>query len=184
MAERTKPATRFEARLGSVLALALLLTAGCRRRDDTNYYELEKQKQQQAAASAEEQGIKAVRKQYRQGAAWAVNLSGKQVTDATFDSLKQFDNITELDLSKTNVSDAQMVQVNEIGSLLLKLDLSNTGVTDAGLAQLTNLLVLSDLNLAGTKVTPAGVAAFKKSRANDPRIRNLKVGVSPTVRLK
>jgi hypothetical protein len=181
MAEHTVP--RFGVRLAA-LALAALLAAGCQRRDTTNYDELEKQKQQQAAASAEGMGIQAVRKRYPQGEAWAVNLSGKQVTDATFNSLKQLDHITELDLSKTAVTDAQLAQVNEIGALLLKLNLSNTAVTDAGLAQLTNLLVLSDLNLAGTKVTPAGVAAFKKARANDPRVRNLKVGLSPTIRLK
>jgi hypothetical protein len=184
MAAHALPLTRSVARLGAVLALALLLTAGCKRRDDTNYYELEQQKQQQAAATAEGAGIKAVRKTYPQGQAWAVNLSGKQVTDATFASLKNLDHISELDLSNTNVTDAQMAQVNEIGGLLLKLDLSKTGVTDAGLERLKDLLVLTDLNLAGTKVTLAEVAAFKKSRAQDPRIRNLRVGVSPTVRLK
>src|SRR5690242_944942 len=170
-------------RQAAVLSLALL-AAGCGRRDTTDYNELEQQKQQQAAAAAEDAGIKAVRKRYPQGQAWAVNLSGKQLTDATFERLRQLDHISELDLSRTNVTDAQMAQVNEIGTLLLKLDLRNTAVTDAGLEQLTNLLVLGELNLAGTKVTPAGVAAFKQQRANDPRVKNLRVGVSPTIRLK
>jgi hypothetical protein len=183
MSEDT-PGAAAAARKGVVLSLALLLAAGCTRRDRTDYNEQEQQKQQQAAAAAEDAGIKAVRKQYPQGQAWAVNLRGKQITDATFDRLKQLDHITELDLSRTNVGDAQMAQVNEVGGLLLKLDLGNTAVTDAGLGQLTNLLVLGDLNLAGTKVTAAGVAAFKKSRANDPRIKNLRVGVAPTIRLK
>jgi hypothetical protein len=171
----------FASGLTAVLALALLVTAGCKRRDTTNYLELEKQRQEQAGASAEGLGIKVVRKSYPQGQAWAVDLSGKQVTDATFDMLKKFDHITELNLSKTNITDAQMARVNAVGGVLLKLDLSNTAVSDSGLEQLKSLLLLTQLNLSGTKVTPAGVAAFKQNRAKDPRV--LPIGKSPLVTL-
>ncbi len=181
MTARSLPGTHLTGRLRALLALALLLTAGCKRRDITNYQALEKQRQEQAGAEAQGMGIKAVRKSYPQGQAWVIDLSGKQLTDATFDQLKKFDHISELNLSKTNITDAQMARVNEIGAVLLKLDLSDTAVSDAGLEQLKSPLVLTQLNLTGTKVTPAGVAAFKQSRTKDPKV--LPIGRSPLVTL-
>jgi hypothetical protein len=53
---------------------------------------------------------------------------------------------------------------------VMKLDLSHTAVTDAGLDKLVNVILLGDLNLTGTKVTPAGAERLKKRRQNDRRI--------------
>ena len=64
----------------------------------------------------------------------------------------------------------------------MKVDLSHTAITDAGLEKLTNMALLRDLNLSGTKVTPAAIQSFKEARQNDPKIMAL--FKNPTVRLR
>jgi hypothetical protein len=91
-------------------------------------------------------------------------LSGAQITDDTFQKLKELQQVTELDLSESSIADGQMDQLNEVASTLIRLDLSKTAVTDVGLEKLTNLNGCLNLNLAGTKVTPARVEQFKKER--------------------
>jgi hypothetical protein len=160
--------------IGAIASTVLILLLGCG--PDPNgpgSY----QAVMQAAASAEEtlkgQGATLERKQYPPGAAWAVNLSGKQVTDETFTALRNLDHVAELDLSGTNVADAHMQHLGdvEIAGLLVRLDLSNTTVGDEGLRLLKESLYLSDLNLAGSKVTEAGAAQWQKDRDADPRVR-------------
>jgi hypothetical protein len=163
-------------RSGAVLVVFLLsIGAGCAPTAGIGDYQRQKTVQKNAAAEIQAVGGKVSEVKRPQGISWAVNLSGAQLSDELFDSLKQLGYISELNLSKTNVTDAQMEWINEkeIGAVVVKLDLSNTAVSDAGLAKLTDLLVLMDLNLAGTKVTPAGVANFKQHRANDSRIWGL-----------
>jgi hypothetical protein len=179
--------------------LCLMVQAGCRKPSAVGDYERMKRSQQEAAAFLREKGVKLTEQKKLEGqiafAATAtgmgqgqsslnVNCSGMDVTDEIFDSLKKIGYITELNLSKTNVGDAEMARVNEreVGSLLTKLNLSNTAVTDAGLAKLDSLLLLTELNLAGTKVTAAGVENFKKQRANDPKINMM--FRTPTIKLK
>src|SRR5439155_23517457 len=107
-----------------------------------------------------------------QGKHWAIDLSGQQLSDEVFDQLGKVGYITELNLSKTNVTDAHMERVNApaVGNLLRKLDLSHTAITDAGLAKLDGLYILASLDLSGTKVTAAGVNSFKAGRANNPKV--------------
>lgn len=62
-----------------------------------------------------------------------------------------------LDLAKTQVTDAGMVEVGKLGALT-RLHLENTAVTDAALAEIGKLANLEYLNLYGTKVTDAGLA--------------------------
>src|SRR4029077_19745918 len=109
--------------------------------------------------------------------------SGKQISDETFVTIKKLEHITELNLSKTNVTDAEMERLNEPerGRFFLKLNLSSTAVTNAGLEKLSDLNLLMELNLIGTKVTPAAVERFKKDRAKNPNLMPL--FKSPTIKL-
>jgi hypothetical protein len=186
MTERTVPAARRAPRPGAALALlALAAAAGCTSSKDLEAVSVEhiEAQRQGVADSLRGMGGKLTEKKYPQGRAWSVDLSGVQLPDDLFDRLKKLGHITELNLSKTNVTDAQMPALNEkeIGSLLLQLDLSNTAVTDAGLEKLDGLFLLSDLNLKGTQVTRAGVERFKQARAANPNIQQR--FKSPNIRL-
>jgi uncharacterized protein YjbI with pentapeptide repeats len=168
----------------ALLALVPLIgMVGCTKEDLSNS-QRRRLEQKDAVAELEAIGGKAHQVRRPQGTSWSVNLSGVQLTDEVFEHLRTLEYITELNLSKTNVSDADMELINsrEIGFVLLKLDLSKTSVTDAGLDKLNDLFLLMDLNLTGTKVTPAGVERFKKHRADDTRIE--KMFKSPNIRLK
>jgi hypothetical protein len=167
-----------------VVVLLLLSSPGCGKRGGPSDYVLMKMKQQDAANALRDKGVKLAEVHRPEGDSWSVNMSGMEVTDNLLEGLKDLGYVTELDLSKTNVTDGHLARINqpEVGSLLLKLDLSKTAVTDVGLDQLTNLLILSELNLAGTKVTPAGVERFKNNRLNDKKI--MVMFKSPKIKLK
>src|SRR5262249_43820445 len=104
-----------------------------------------------------------------QGEAFAIGLSGKQISDQTFDNLLQIGNISGLNLSKSNFSDAHAERLNQVGGCLMNLDLSHTGITDAGVEKL-HLPFLTNLTLTGTQVTPGGIDRFKKNRQNGTNI--------------
>jgi len=61
------------------------------------------------------------------------------------------------------VGDAGMVHVAAIAKLE-KLKLEDTSVTGVGLETLKGVKMLTDIYLTKTKVTPAEVEAFQKSR--------------------
>jgi len=171
------------ARAALLVALgAAVVLSGC---GGSGVSEAERQKkvQEQALDAIGRSGAKATLKKYPQGDAYAVDLSGAKIDDGVLAGVKQLGRISELDLSKSTVTDDHLERINDPGvaSLLLKLDLSQTAVTDAGLDKLTNLLFLTDLNLKGTKVTAAAVERFKKARQSDSRI--MPMFKSPKVRL-
>lgn len=153
-------------RLTVLLTLLLLATLpGCKR-DALSDSEREQKKKEDALASLREQGGSVTQKNYPpHGNGYVVDLKGAQITDRTFENLKELQRVTDLDLSKSSITDEQMDQLNQAVVVLLKLNLSNTKVTDAGLDKLTNLKMCFDLNLTGTQVTPAGVERFKQQHA-------------------
>lgn len=71
-----------------------------------------------------------------------LNLAGTQVTDAGIAELAKFQNI--LSLSQLNLA-------------------GNTGITDAVIQHLQGLVNLREINLAGTKVTRAGLLRLRKA---------------------
>ena len=79
------------------------------------------------------------------------------LTDATLARIGRLHRLIELNLGCQGITDAGLDQVE-------KLDLVDTGITDAGLEHLKGLKGLKSLDLSGTKVTPAGVAAFEAAR--------------------
>ena len=181
IATHTFPALRPGPR-ACILCSLLLLAAlpGCKR-DGLSDYQRELNKKEDAANALRAQGAKVELKEHpkipRYGSAYAVSLSGAQITDDMFQKLKDLQRVSELDLSKSSITDDQMDKLNEVVPMLLKLDLSNTAVTDAGLEKLTNLNFCYNLNLAGAKVTPAGVARFKQQRLARPttKFKDMKI---------
>jgi hypothetical protein len=172
-----------------LLLLSLLVALpGCgenRNRRNIDYETEEKQKEERLS-SLRDQGATIAQKNYPLfGMGYAVKLSGAQITDDTFQKLKELQRVTELDLSKSSITDGQMDQLNEVASTLIMLDLSKTAVTDVGLEKLTNLIICLNLNLAGTKVTPARVEQFKKERlAHRPASVKGKMKEAMNIRLR
>ncbi len=113
--------------------------------------------------------------------AFAVNLSGLTITDKLLDDTQALGTVIDLDLSKSTITDDQLGKMSEMGltTFLTKFDLSNTGVSDAGLEKLQNMVVLLNLNLAGTKCTQAGADMFKRKREAQMNIRTH----NPTIKL-
>lgn len=66
------------------------------------------------------------------------------------------DNLAQLDLGRTVITDAALKTVAQFPRLAA-LDLRQTKVTDAGLAALSSLKNLQSINLFGTGITDAGV---------------------------
>jgi hypothetical protein len=158
--------------LSALLTLSLLATLpGCGSAPDSKS---EVKKRNEVLNSLQEQQAKITTKNYAPyGNGYVVDLSGARLTDETFAKLKELQRVTELDLSKSSITDAQMDKVNEIALVLLRLDLSNTAVTDAGLAKLTKLNRCLNLKLAGTKVTKEAVERFKEQHAKRPNTRGV-----------
>jgi hypothetical protein len=155
--------------------LAVMVPAGCSMKEEGKSFQELNQSKDDAMAALKQKGAKFTEESYPQYAkekTWAIDLSGQQVTDDVFELMKKVGYITNLNLSKTNVGDAQMDRLNEqgIGKYLVKLDLSNTAVTDAGLAKLDSLYVIRYMNLSNTKVTQTGVTQFKNARASNPQV--------------
>lgn len=171
------PGLRF-----GILGFLLLLAAlpGCKG-DGLSDYQREQNQKESALEALHTQGAKVETKSYPQfarfGSAYAVNLSGATITPETFENLKGLQRVSELDLSKSSLTDDQMDQLNEVANFLVRLDLSNTAVTDAGLEKLTNLNLCFNLILTGAKVTPAGVEGFKQQRLarSSTKVKNMKI---------
>ena len=84
------------------------------------------------------------------------------LTDAGFAALRGLKTLGVLGASGTGFGDAAAAAfANHPG--LRQLNLSNTPLTDAGLAKLAALTKLQTLNVRDSKVTRAGVEAFKKA---------------------
>jgi hypothetical protein len=157
-----------------VCPLLLAIVLGCSKGDGLSDYERAQKKETDAVTALREAGGELTQKQYsfkgQEGDAWIVTLNGVQITDDTFQRLKTLGRLSELHLSKSTITDEQMEKVNELATFILKMDLSHTAVTDDGLDRLTNACALIELNLAGTRVTPAAIARLKERRQNDPRV--------------
>ncbi len=73
-------------------------------------------------------------------------------------------NISELDLSRTSITDAALEHIGSFARIT-KLNLANTQVGDAGIAKLVDLKNLDWLNLYGTQVSDAGLPEIAKIRS-------------------
>jgi hypothetical protein len=173
------PAALMPSRWGRftiVFAAALAaLAQGCNKAEVPSDYDRQKGGEQDALAALKSRGAKVTHKDYPavQRKGYVVGLAGKQVDGDLLDRLKGLRPLSELDLSKSNVTDAQLDKLNdkELGGFLILLDLSHTAVTDDGLDRLTNLTMLTTLNLAGTKTTAAAAERLRE-RLLQPRLKD------------
>jgi hypothetical protein len=176
------PSIRFVRRVPHLIAAAAIvaIVEGCGGGHGDH---LERYKVEQSAQDAlKQQGAKLDYRAYPQmtGSAWAVDLKGAQITDETIQNLDKIGYITEVNFSESTVTDAHLAKFKELNcgdGFLMKLDLSKTSVTDAGLAHMTDYLLIDDLNVQGTSITPEAIAEFKKNRQKaNP---NLKLFMKP-----
>ncbi len=156
------------------LRITLLLLVGsimgCSE-DAATIFKRHEQSQQAAADQIKAAGGEASQKTYPLGEAWVVKLSGVKLTDEIFESIKVLQRVAELDLSKSSITDVEMPRVVEAsGGMLFKLNLSDTAVTDGCVPALTDLVLLSEVDLAGTKVSKGAIAKMNEARKKDPKI--------------
>lgn len=157
--------------------VALLFAVGCSEYSGPSEYERQKAAKQFFLDEVAAQGGTAEEKQYemygKSGQAWAIDLSGAQISDELIDSMGTLDYIAELDLSNSSITDAQLLKFDDmkLGRVLLDLDLTGTQISDAALDGLTSFFCLREMKLKGTKVTPAGVERFKKSQQSNPDVQ-------------
>lgn len=156
---------------GALLAVWLFLS-GCGKNDGLSDNDRRMLAIKNANEDLKSKGAKIELRKYPQGQASAVNLSGMEINEQVLRQVKSLGNISELNLSKTNLNDDLLILANQLDLciLCLKLDLSNTAITDAGFQKLENIRFLSEMNLSGTKVSRSAVEAFKKKRASDTTI--------------
>ncbi len=93
----------------------------------------------------------------------------QDLTDEKLDALQKIaEQITWLDLKRTNISDKQLVKLKNFKNLT-ELRLELTAISDEGLAHLEELPNLQYLNLYGTKVSKIGLKSLEKM----PHLRNI-----------
>ncbi|MDW7996018.1 MAG: hypothetical protein RMI91_15330 [Gemmatales bacterium] len=91
-----------------------------------------------------------------------LDLSGTRVTDAGLKELAALKKLTELNLQRTPITDAGLKELAALQNLR-KLQLWNTRITDAGLKELARLKSLAVLCVGGTKVTQRGIAELREA---------------------
>jgi hypothetical protein len=94
---------------------------------------------------------------------YELDLDLTSVSNTRF--LRKLSHLRFLGLKKTKITDASLQDLSELYQLE-SLDLHETSITDAGLGFLKNLKKLHSLRLEDTKVTEAGVAKLRKSLPN------------------
>ena len=168
---------RHNRRLPYALVCSLIVIGtGCSNYSGPSEYEQKKQAKQSFMDEVAAQGGRAEEKLFtkygKSGKAWSIDLSGATVNDDMIESMTALGHVAELNLSKSSITDEQLIRFDEreLGRLVLKLDLSHTAITDAALAELDNFYVLEHLILKGAKVTPQGVERFKKAQQSNPKV--------------
>jgi len=156
--------------LQRIVLVGLFVSIGCRR-DGLSDYQRSENARLTVKEKLQGKGVKLQEKNL-DVPAYAVDMRGLTVTDELIDHLGELRNISELNLSKSTITDEQLGKLygKNLCVRCFKLDLSHTGITDAGLDKMANIGVLGELNVAGTKVTMAGTERLKKRKLNDKRI--------------
>ncbi len=80
----------------------------------------------------------------------------KKITEATYKSLSDLYKVAVINLSGTEINDAQLAYLRGLGELV-SLNLTNTRVTDAGLKHLQTIPNLQGLTLNKCVITDAGI---------------------------
>ena len=165
---------QLKAPFGVAVSIALCMAPGCSRYSAVSEYEQLQQSKKSFGELVVAAGGKAEEKQFAvagaSGKAWVVNLAGGKITDELVEELGKLTYVAELNLSKSNVTDAQLLKLDELRvcKTVMNLDLGDTAVSDASFANLKNLHCLAKANLKGTKVTKKGIEDFRKAYLAHP----------------
>src|SRR5260370_10957574 len=87
----------------------------------------------------------------------AVNLSSREINDATLKALAGLKHVRALDIGFTPVSDAGLKELTNLVPQLQTLSLAGTKITNAGLKELAAFKQLQSLSVGYTAVTDAGL---------------------------
>ena len=170
--------------VGGALVIILawwFIPTGSHGQSGPSDFDLAQQARQKAVDLLSTKGARVTEKTYPIGKAYAVNLSGQTITPDLLDQLKALGHVSELDLSKSTVTDDHLGKMSQLGltNTMAVLDLSNTGVSDEGLNRLENMIFLLRMNLAGSKCTKAGADKFRRNREAQVNIKTR----NPTIKL-
>lgn len=117
------------------------------------------------------------------GDAWNLSMANAKVPDDVITLMAGTSYLAEADFSKSSITDAQLLKMDELQLLqvTMNLDLSDTAITDEAFTKIKGMRAVSKIKLKGSKVTPAGVAAFKKAYLANPE--TIVVFKKPTIEL-
>lgn len=106
---------------------------------------------------------------------WLIELPGADISDKMIDQIiekGQADPILQLNLSKSKITDDQLVRLDAAKVLerTVNLDLSDTAITDAGLDRLQRAYAVMFLNLKGSAATKAGAKRLGDKKIANPQI--------------
>jgi len=91
-----------------------------------------------------------------------LDLANTGITDSGLVRLRKIESLRGLTLNNTGVTDDGLVHLQRLGNLD-HLDLENLSVTNSGLVHLYAFQNLRFLNLSGTNVTEEGILRLKKA---------------------
>ena len=166
--------TSLKKLVGLAVLCAFVSAPGCSRYSAVSEYEQLQKDKKSFADLVAAAGGKAEEKSFGvagvSGMAWVLNFSGGKLSDDLIDEIGKLTYVAELNLSKSNITDAQLLKLDELKvcKTVMNLDLSDTAISDESFAKLKNLHCLSKANLKGSKVTKKGVEEFRKSYLAHP----------------
>ena len=104
------------------------------------------------------------------GGAWNLNMANATVPDSAITQMVGTSYLAEANFSKSSITDAQLLKMNELNLLqfTMNLDLSGTAISDESFSKLTSMRAVKKINVKGSKVTKAGVDAFRKAYLASP----------------
>ncbi len=148
----------------AVAALKVLARSGSRAAADSAKNALVKKdaakRLREQNAIAKLTGMHAILGRDKSGAVTSCNLALSSIPKDSLATLKQFTKIAVLDLSGTQITDAELAHLKPLTGLR-ELQLIHNPLTDAGLVHLNGLTDLETLNLFATNVTDAGLVHLK-----------------------
>jgi hypothetical protein len=90
----------------------------------------------------------------------SAKFSNLKLEGADFQRMYALENLTRLNLSFTNLTDANLAGIEKLNSLDV-LELQYTPLTDAAIPQLLKVTTLSRLDITGTDITPEGAEKLR-----------------------
>lgn len=99
----------------------------------------------------------------------AISLIGTEITDDGLAHIGRLEELSDLDLTGSNISRAGLLHLR--GLSLTSLDLSHTGISDESVVVLSGFVRLKYLDISFTKITPSGEEQLRSALPNCTVIR-------------